>query len=103
MAVMKDTFGYRFKTGKISLSVDLKEIREGFALTDHIWAVSPQSIRSLNIRANITITIAAPRHDGAGGIGVGVGETGVAVGVAVETGEGGVRDGVTVGISLFNS
>lgn len=35
MAVLKDKFGYRFETGKISLSVDLKEMREGIALTDH--------------------------------------------------------------------
>jgi 5-carboxymethyl-2-hydroxymuconate isomerase len=35
MAVLKETFGYRFETGKISLSVDLKEMREGIALTDH--------------------------------------------------------------------
>jgi 5-carboxymethyl-2-hydroxymuconate isomerase len=35
MAVLKDTFGYRFEKGYISLSVDLKEMREGIALTDH--------------------------------------------------------------------
>jgi 5-carboxymethyl-2-hydroxymuconate isomerase len=35
MAVLKETFRYRFETGKISLSVDLKEMREGIALTDH--------------------------------------------------------------------
>lgn len=35
MAVLKETFGNRFETGKISLSVDLKEMREGIALTDH--------------------------------------------------------------------
>jgi 5-carboxymethyl-2-hydroxymuconate isomerase len=35
MAVLKDKFGYRFETGKISLSVDLKEMREGIALTDN--------------------------------------------------------------------
>jgi 5-carboxymethyl-2-hydroxymuconate isomerase len=35
MAVLKETFGYRFETEKISLSVDLKEMREGIALTDH--------------------------------------------------------------------
>jgi 5-carboxymethyl-2-hydroxymuconate isomerase len=35
MAVLKDVFGYRFETGKISLSVDLKEMRDGIALTDH--------------------------------------------------------------------
>jgi 5-carboxymethyl-2-hydroxymuconate isomerase len=35
MAVLKDTFGYRFEEGYLSLSVDLKEMREGIALTDH--------------------------------------------------------------------
>jgi 5-carboxymethyl-2-hydroxymuconate isomerase len=35
MAVLKETFGDRFETGQISLSVDLKEMREGIALTDH--------------------------------------------------------------------
>ena len=35
MAVLKGTFGHHFETGKISLSVDLKEMREGIALTDH--------------------------------------------------------------------
>jgi 5-carboxymethyl-2-hydroxymuconate isomerase len=42
MAVLKETFGHRFETGKISLSVDLKEMREGIALTDHnITVASP--------------------------------------------------------------
>lgn len=35
MAVLKDTFGYRFEKGYLSLSVDLKEMREGIALTEH--------------------------------------------------------------------
>ena len=35
MAVLKGTFGHHFETGKISLSVDLKEMREGIALTNH--------------------------------------------------------------------
>ena len=35
MAVLKDTFGHRFEKGHLSLSVDLKEMREGIALTDH--------------------------------------------------------------------
>ena len=35
MAVLKETFGHRYETGKISLSVDLKEMREGIAMTDH--------------------------------------------------------------------
>ncbi len=35
MAVLKDTFGHRFDKGYLSLSVDLKEMREGIALTDH--------------------------------------------------------------------
>ncbi|MCL4297044.1 MAG: 5-carboxymethyl-2-hydroxymuconate Delta-isomerase [Anaerolineae bacterium] len=35
MALLKDTFGYRFENGYLSLSVDLKEMREGVALTSH--------------------------------------------------------------------
>ena len=35
MTVLKDTFGYRFEGGYMSLSVDLKEMRDGVALTDH--------------------------------------------------------------------
>jgi 5-carboxymethyl-2-hydroxymuconate isomerase len=35
MAVLKDTFGYRFENEYLSLSVDLKEMREGVALTYH--------------------------------------------------------------------
>ena len=35
MAVLKDTFGHRFDSGFLSLSVDIKEMREGIALTDH--------------------------------------------------------------------
>ena len=35
MAVLKDTFGHRFDKGYLSLSVDIKEMREGIALTDH--------------------------------------------------------------------
>lgn len=35
MAVLKDVFGQRFETGHLSLSVDLKEMREGIALTEH--------------------------------------------------------------------
>jgi 5-carboxymethyl-2-hydroxymuconate isomerase len=35
MAVLKDTFGYRFENGYMSLSVDIKEMREGVALTYH--------------------------------------------------------------------
>lgn len=35
MAVLKDVFGHRFENGHLSLSVDLKEMREGIALTDH--------------------------------------------------------------------
>jgi 5-carboxymethyl-2-hydroxymuconate isomerase len=35
MTVLKETFGYRFETGYLSLSVDLKEMRDGIALTDH--------------------------------------------------------------------
>jgi len=35
MAVLKDTFGYRFEDGYLSLSVDLKEMRTDVALTDH--------------------------------------------------------------------
>jgi len=35
MAVLKDVFGHRFENGHLSLSVDLKEMREGIALTEH--------------------------------------------------------------------
>ena len=35
LAVLKETFGYRFETGYLSLSVDIKEMREGVALTFH--------------------------------------------------------------------
>ena len=35
MAVLKDAFGHRFEKGHLSLSVDIKEMREGIALTDH--------------------------------------------------------------------
>jgi 5-carboxymethyl-2-hydroxymuconate isomerase len=35
MAVLEETFGERFKTGYLSLSVDIKEMREGVALTHH--------------------------------------------------------------------
>lgn len=35
MAVLKDTFGYRFENEYLSLSVDIKEMREDIALTYH--------------------------------------------------------------------
>ena len=35
MAVLKETFGYRFEGGYLSLSVDIKEMREGIAQTLH--------------------------------------------------------------------
>jgi 5-carboxymethyl-2-hydroxymuconate isomerase len=35
MAALKDTFGHRFENEYLSLSVDIKEMREGVALTDH--------------------------------------------------------------------
>ncbi len=35
MAVLKDTFGHRFEKDHLSLSVDIKEMREGIALTEH--------------------------------------------------------------------
>lgn len=35
MAVLEETFGQRFKTGYLSLSVDIKEMRESVALTHH--------------------------------------------------------------------
>ena len=35
MAVLKDTFGHRFEKEYLSLSVDIKEMREGIALTEH--------------------------------------------------------------------
>jgi len=35
MTVLKETFGARFESGYLSLSVDIKEMREGIALTIH--------------------------------------------------------------------
>jgi 5-carboxymethyl-2-hydroxymuconate isomerase len=35
MKVLKETFGYLFETRKLSLTVDLKEMRDGIALTEH--------------------------------------------------------------------
>ena len=35
MAVLKETFGFRFEKEHLSLSVDLKEMRDGIALTEH--------------------------------------------------------------------
>ena len=35
MAVLKETFGHRFDKEHLSLSVDIKEMREGIALTEH--------------------------------------------------------------------
>jgi 5-carboxymethyl-2-hydroxymuconate isomerase len=35
MTVLKETFGYLFENRKLSLTVDLKEMRDGIALTEH--------------------------------------------------------------------
>jgi 5-carboxymethyl-2-hydroxymuconate isomerase len=35
MAVLKEAFGHRFEKEYLSLSVDLKEMREGIGLTEH--------------------------------------------------------------------
>jgi len=35
MSVLKETFGSRFENGYLSLSVDIKEMREGASLTFH--------------------------------------------------------------------
>jgi 5-carboxymethyl-2-hydroxymuconate isomerase len=35
MAVLEDAFGARFELGYLSLSVDIKEMRTGIALTNH--------------------------------------------------------------------
>ena len=35
MAVLKETFGHRLEKENLSLSVDIKEMREGIALTEH--------------------------------------------------------------------
>jgi 5-carboxymethyl-2-hydroxymuconate isomerase len=35
MVVLKQTFGHRFESGYLSLSVDIKEMREGIAQTLH--------------------------------------------------------------------
>lgn len=44
MKVLEDTFGQRFESGYLSLSVDIKEMRDGIALTRHnIPEVSKQT------------------------------------------------------------
>ena len=35
MAVLEETFGERFNNNYLSLSVDIKEMRDGIALTHH--------------------------------------------------------------------
>jgi len=35
MGVLKETFGHLFEKRKLSLTVDLKEMRDGIALTEH--------------------------------------------------------------------
>ena len=35
MAVLEETFGHRFKESYLSLSVDIKEMKEGVAITKH--------------------------------------------------------------------
>jgi 5-carboxymethyl-2-hydroxymuconate isomerase len=35
MAVLEETFGHRFKESYLSLSVDIKEMKEGVAITTH--------------------------------------------------------------------
>jgi len=35
MKVLKETFGHLFERSKLSLTVDLKEMRDGIALTEH--------------------------------------------------------------------
>lgn len=35
MAALEETFGGRFENGYLSLSVDIKEMRDGIALTNH--------------------------------------------------------------------
>jgi len=35
MAALKETFGHRFASGHLSLSVDIQEMREGIAQTQH--------------------------------------------------------------------
>ena len=35
MRVLKETFGHLFETRKLSITVDLKEMRDGIALTEH--------------------------------------------------------------------
>jgi len=35
MKVLKETFGYLFEKRKLSLTVDLKEMHDGIALTEH--------------------------------------------------------------------
>lgn len=35
MAVLEDAFGHRFENGYLSLSVDIKEMKEGISITNH--------------------------------------------------------------------
>ena len=35
MAVLEDTFGHRFEQGYLSLSVDIKEMKDGLSITNH--------------------------------------------------------------------
>ena len=42
MTALKETFGERFENGYLSLSVDIKEMREGIALTLHNFPVVSQ-------------------------------------------------------------
>ena len=43
MAALKETFGYRFEDGYLSLSVDIKEMHEGIALTFHNIPEKPEN------------------------------------------------------------
>jgi 5-carboxymethyl-2-hydroxymuconate isomerase len=43
MKVLKETFGHLFEKRKLSLTVDLKEMRDGIALTEHNIPANPMT------------------------------------------------------------
>ena len=43
MKVLKETFGHLFEKRKLSLTVDLKEMRDGIALTEHNIPAHPMT------------------------------------------------------------
>lgn len=45
MAVLEEVFAKRFESGPLSLSVDIKEMRDGIAITKHNIPAAPSSAR----------------------------------------------------------